>query len=66
MHLYKYPEKELWNEIVQRPVFDRENLRQTIAEVFRNVEQNGDEALRFYTKKFDLFFKIFNTIWILL
>ncbi len=53
MHLYKYPEKELWNEIVQRPVFDRENLRQTIAEVFRNVEQNGDEALRFYTKKFD-------------
>ncbi|SKB74777.1 histidinol dehydrogenase [Soonwooa buanensis] len=53
MIITKYPQKSDWKNLVQRPTLEKQNLKSLIAEVFDNVSKNGDEALRFYSKKFD-------------
>lgn len=53
MNIYKYPEIKDWQDLIKRPVFEKSNLRNIVSEVFENVKNNGDEALKFYTKKFD-------------
>ncbi|UBB90644.1 histidinol dehydrogenase [Candidatus Kaistella beijingensis] len=53
MNIYKYPNKESWESLAKRPVLEKSDLRNVISEVFQNVKENGDEALKFYTKKFD-------------
>lgn len=53
MNIYKNPEKSLWEELVKRPAFQKSDLRNIVSEIFENVKNSGDEALKFYTKKFD-------------
>jgi len=53
MNIYKNPEKEIWKKIIKRPVFEKENLRSIVSEVFTKVRNEGDKALQFYTSKFD-------------
>lgn len=53
MNIYKYPNKSDWNTIIQRPVLEKQNLRETITEVFSKVKNEGDNALQYYTSKFD-------------
>jgi len=53
MNIYKNPEKEIWKKIIKRPVFEEENLRSIVSEVFTKVKNEGDQALQFYTSKFD-------------
>lgn len=53
MNIYKFPDKKEWHKLTKRPVFEKNNLRNIISEVFENVKINGDEALKFYTQKFD-------------
>jgi histidinol dehydrogenase len=50
---YKNPEREKWNEILQRPVFNTTNLYESVQNIIDDVKNNGDEALKAYTKKFD-------------
>lgn len=53
MKIYRYPTKDTWTELVQRPVFEREEISGLIAEIFAEVENNGDKALIAFNKKFD-------------
>ena len=53
MKLYRYPDKEVWNEIVQRPVADNFSLEKTVKKILKKVKEKGDKAIRKYTKKFD-------------
>ncbi len=53
MKINKYPKKESWPELVKRPVLKKEQLTELIAEIFNEVEKNGDQALINFNKKFD-------------
>ncbi|MBD3904223.1 histidinol dehydrogenase [Chryseobacterium sp. Ch-15] len=53
MKINKYPQKEIWSELVKRPVLKREQLTELIADIFDEVEKNGDQALIAFNKKFD-------------
>ncbi|MBK1896482.1 histidinol dehydrogenase [Chryseobacterium paridis] len=53
MFIHRYPQKETWAELVQRPVLKKEEVSEIVSEIFKKVEQNGDEALLEFSKKFD-------------
>ena len=52
-NIIKYPERSTWESFLKRPVLEKKNLKSLIKEIFSNVEANGDEALRNYSKEFD-------------
>ncbi len=47
------PDKCTWPELLKRPTQSFEAIEDIVAEVFANVESNGDFAIKKYTKKFD-------------
>ena len=53
MNIIKYPEREQWKEIVERPHLDVSQLNQTVAAVLADVKARGDEAVKGYELKFD-------------
>ncbi len=53
MKIYRYPEKNLWDEITSRPRLDLTKLNETVAQVLSDVRQRGDEAVKEYELKFD-------------
>jgi histidinol dehydrogenase len=53
MKIYKYPQKSEWSKILSRPVKEKANLDQIVNEVFEAVKSKGDQAVAFYTDKFD-------------
>lgn len=53
MKLFKNPNKEDWEALLQRPKFTTQSLDTVVNEVFVDVQNNGDEALKKYTQKFD-------------
>jgi histidinol dehydrogenase len=53
MNIIKYPTREQWVEIVERPHLDITELNQTVASVLADVRQRGDEAVKGYELKFD-------------
>lgn len=53
MQVIRYPEKNTWNTLLQRPVFDTRELEATVSAILADVKANGDAALRKYTRQFD-------------
>ena len=53
MKTYKYPKRELWDEITARPRLDLTQLNETVSTVLNDIRQRGDEAVREYELKFD-------------
>lgn len=53
MKLYKYPARNEWEELVKRPVLESVSLEQSVERILREVKENGDDALRKFTKQFD-------------
>jgi len=53
MKVYQYPSRDKWAEILQRPVFDNTALKNTVTSLIEDIKQNGDAALRKYTKQFN-------------
>ena len=53
MKIIKYPSKENWKQLLQRPVFDNSSLLQTVKAVMNEVKQDGDAAVRKFTQQFD-------------
>ena len=53
MKTIKYPKKEDWSTILQRPTQTVDDIEGLVNEVFRDIQQNGDEAVFSYTYKFD-------------
>jgi histidinol dehydrogenase len=51
--MIRYPKKEDWAEILQRPAFDSQDLSATVSAILQEVKTNGDNALREFTKQFD-------------
>ena len=53
MKIYKYPQKEQWAQITERPRLDLTKLNETVNLVLSDVRQRGDEAVKEYELKFD-------------
>ena len=53
MKIYRYPQKEQWDEITSRPRLDLSQLNATVASVLADVKQRGDAAVKAYEEKFD-------------
>lgn len=53
MKIYRYPTKDSWKDLVKRPVLEQKEISGLIAEIFTEVEKNGDQALIEFNKKFD-------------
>ncbi len=53
MKTYINPEKEMWLDILKRPLFDVSELYGKVQSILNEIRQNGDSALREFTEKFD-------------
>ena len=53
MKTYINPSKTDWKTILKRPTKTVDDIESTVIEVFKDVEVNGDEAIKKYTQKFD-------------
>jgi len=53
MKQYKYPPISEWKSLCERPLQSQENLESQVKQVFSEVKNNGDKALKFFTEQFD-------------
>lgn len=53
MKVIKYPKRDAWPELLQRPAIDSRKLSGTVEAILRDVKQNGDRALGKYGREFD-------------
>ena len=51
--LIKYPVKETWEVLLQRPTQSVEAIESVVNDVFLAVKQQGDMSIARYTKQFD-------------
>ena len=49
----KYPDRNDWQEILKRPVFENASLEKPVKKISEKVKEKGDKAVRKYTKEFD-------------
>jgi histidinol dehydrogenase len=47
------PEISTWKELIRRPVIDNKDLTNTVSEILMRVRTESDDALRYYSEKFD-------------
>ena len=53
MRIIKYPSRDDWKGIIERPRLDVSQLNATVANVLQDIRLKGDEAVKFYEEKFD-------------
>ncbi len=53
MKIYKYPGKDKWEDIAQRPLINALFLEKSVKKILDKVKEKGDKAVRKYTKEFD-------------
>ncbi|MCI6619454.1 MAG: histidinol dehydrogenase [Prevotella sp.] len=53
MNIYKYPERETWKDLVQRPQMDVSQLNAKVSDILNDIRLHGDEAIRRYEAQFD-------------
>lgn len=53
MEIIKQPPREQWAEILKRPSLDFSSLFEKVEKIITDVRENGDDALRKYSKQFD-------------
>ena len=53
MNVIKYPAREEWADIVERPHLDVTQLNQAVASILADIKARGDEAVKGYELKFD-------------
>ncbi|MCH5327609.1 MAG: histidinol dehydrogenase [Coprobacter sp.] len=53
MEIINYPPRSQWAAVTARPHLDTLSLHHTVSEVLQEIRRRGDEALRYYTGKFD-------------
>ncbi|QIY89976.1 histidinol dehydrogenase [Chryseobacterium gallinarum] len=53
MKIYRYPTKDTWADLIERPVLKQEEISGIIKEIFQEVAKNGDRALIEFNKRFD-------------
>jgi histidinol dehydrogenase len=52
MQLVSYPDRKDWKLLLQRPYVDNSAVMEVVRQVFTEVKNEGDEAVRAFTKKF--------------
>lgn len=55
MKTYINPLKNIWSEILKRPLFDVSELYEKVQTILNDIKKDGDDALRKYTMQFDRF-----------
>jgi histidinol dehydrogenase len=53
MKIYRYPDRTDWKILLKRPTFDTVALQEKVKAVLKDVQQNGDAAIKKYTAQFD-------------
>lgn len=53
MQQFKYPSREIWDQLVKRPVADMAALEKPVRKILRKVKENGERAVRKFTHEFD-------------
>lgn len=53
MQSYIFPDRAAWPKILARPALDNSQLEATVSQVLQDIRENGDQALKTYTQKFD-------------
>ncbi|MCF8390354.1 MAG: histidinol dehydrogenase [Bacteroidales bacterium] len=51
--ILKYPPKKDWPGLLERPVFNYEALMDSVGIILKEVKENGDMALKKFSKQFD-------------
>ena len=47
------PSREKWAEIITRPHLDQDELKTKVANILKDIKQNGDDAVKKYSLRFD-------------
>ena len=53
MKIIRYPKREQWADICERPHLDMTQLQNTVSSVLCDIRENGDEAVKKYEQRFD-------------
>lgn len=53
MQIIKYPGRNEWAQLVERPHLDISQLNGVVSSVLNDIRQRGDEAVKHYEQKFD-------------
>ena len=53
MNILRYPKREDWASITERPQLDTSTLNATVSNILGDIKANGDEAVRKYEEMFD-------------
>ncbi|WP_027419490.1 histidinol dehydrogenase [Crocinitomix catalasitica] len=49
----KYPEESTWDSLCKRPTIETASITAAVSDILTNVRLKGDEAINYYTQKFD-------------
>lgn len=52
MEIYKYPQREQWNDIFRRPSAQPSEVETVVRKIIKKVRSDGDKAIRKYAKEF--------------
>jgi histidinol dehydrogenase len=53
MNIIRYPDRESWSRILQRPEMNYSSLEDRVKRIIEEVARKGDAALKAFTKEFD-------------
>lgn len=53
MYVSENPQRNSWEQLLKRPSYGTASLDAIVSEVFQAIENEGDQAVRKYTQKFD-------------
>ena len=53
IQIVKYPQPAVWEQLLKRQVISSDSLHELTREIFRRVQSEGDEALRYFTTQYD-------------
>jgi histidinol dehydrogenase len=53
MRTYHYPNKEIWADIVKRPIIDSSKLQSSVNSILNEVKRQGDKAIKRLSKQYD-------------
>ena len=53
MQIIRYPSRDNWAGIIQRPAIDNGMLRKQVGKIIADVRKTGDRSLKRFSKKFD-------------
>ncbi|WP_093368286.1 histidinol dehydrogenase [Psychroflexus sediminis] len=53
MKTIQFPKKEDWGELLKRPTRTFKDIETTVDDIFKNIQQGGDQAVLKYTSMFD-------------